>query len=166
MGEEQGFIEYRALVADAHRERDAAQGTERRAVVLAEGQRHETGAEIGQPQTELPGDAVAEVARAEFREGQSAGGHDERRGGEFPRAGAHAERTGSGHLLHLHAAADLNVGAGAFGEEKIDDFPRSCVAEELPEFFLVPGDAPAFDQREEIGRRVAGQRGAAEVAVG
>ena len=42
---------------------------------------------------------------------------------------------------------------------------RAVVAEELAQLLLVPGDAVALDERDEIARRVARERGAAEVGI-
>jgi len=49
--------------------------------------------------------------------------------------------------------------------QQVDDVLRGAVAEELPEGLFVIGNAMFFDERDEIRRRVAGQRGLGEVFV-
>jgi hypothetical protein len=58
-------------------------------------------------------------------------------------------------------------GAGvALGEQHGDDRRARLVAEELPLVLLVPADAVPLDQVDEIARRVARERRAAEVGIG
>ena len=61
---------------------------------------------------------------------------------------------------------DADVGGGAFGEEQVEDVVGGAVAEELAEGLFVPGDAVFGDEREEVLRGVAGERGVGKVRVG
>src|SRR5207344_1051366 len=70
-----------------------------------------------------------------------------------------ANRLDPARLPTLHAAGV------ALGDEHGDDLRARAVAEQLPLVLLVPGDAMALDEIDEVARRVAGQRRAAEVGV-
>ncbi len=59
----------------------------------------------------------------------------------------------------------LHVAAVAFVAEHADDVLRRVVAEELSQFLLVIRDAVLLDQRDEMARRVARERGAAEIRI-
>src|SRR3546814_3182224 len=61
---------------------------------------------------------------------------------------------------------DFDPGGGAFRQQQVDDLAGRAVAEQLPQGLLVPGDAVAVDQGDEVLRRVAAQRRHAEVRVG
>ena len=61
---------------------------------------------------------------------------------------------------------DARVGLGALGQQHVEDVVGGAVAEELAEGLLVPGDAVLFDQREEVLRGEAGERGLGEMRVG
>src|SRR5690606_16183378 len=69
-------------------------------------------------------------------------------------------------LAHLGAALQRDVARRAFGEQHVDDLPRRSVAEQLPERLLVPGDAVALHQREEVLRGVPAQRRLGEMGIG
>ena len=71
-----------------------------------------------------------------------------------------------GDFVDADAAAGLRARAGASILQECDDVARARVAEKLSELFLVPADAMTFDQGEKVGRRVAGEGGAAELQVG
>ena len=82
-----------------------------------------------------------------------------------------AARAGSIHLplsasfprqnaaVHPH----VHAGVGAFLLQQLEDLFRAVVAEELAELLLVPRDAVALDEREEILRREAREGGLQEV---
>jgi hypothetical protein len=57
----------------------------------------------------------------------------------------------------------LDARGGAFRFEQLENLLRAVVAEELPVFPLVPGNAVSLDQPEEIPRRVAREGGLWEV---
>jgi hypothetical protein len=63
------------------------------------------------------------------------------------------------------AEKDLHSGAAAFRFEHICNVFRGAIAEELPERFLVVGDAMLLNECDEICGRVAGQGGFREVFV-
>ena len=56
--------------------------------------------------------------------------------------------------------------AAALLHQHVDDLPRRAIAEQLSQRLFVPGDAMPLDQREEILRRIAPQRGLGEMRVG
>ena len=59
-----------------------------------------------------------------------------------------------------------DAGFGCFGEQHVEDVVGGAVAEELAEGLFVPGDAVFFDESDEVGGRVAGERGLGEVGIG
>jgi hypothetical protein len=59
----------------------------------------------------------------------------------------------------------LDPTLAAFLHQHRDDLPGRAVAEELPERLLVPGDAVALDQREEIPLGIAAERRLGEMRV-
>ena len=61
--------------------------------------------------------------------------------------------------------APFDAAAVALGPEHPDDVERGLVAEELARLLLVPADAVALDQRDEVAGAVAGERRAAVVRV-
>jgi len=60
---------------------------------------------------------------------------------------------------------DRYVCVGALAQQQVEDVVSGAVAEELPEGFFVVADAVLFDERDEVLRGVAGERGAGEVRV-
>ncbi len=64
------------------------------------------------------------------------------------------------------AERGIDLARGAFTAQHGDDLFCRAVAEELAEGLFVPGDAVALDQREKVGRRVAGQGRLGEMRVG
>jgi len=50
------------------------------------------------------------------------------------------------------------MGLAAFLQQHLDDLPRQAVTEQLPARLLVPGNAVALDQRNEVALRVTAQR--------
>ena len=77
MRQEHGFLEHRVFVPHAHGERHAAQRAEFGFLPFAERQRHQTRADAGEPESELLGETVAEIARSKLGKRQAAGGDDE-----------------------------------------------------------------------------------------
>ena len=61
---------------------------------------------------------------------------------------------------------NFNAGALAFSEEHVENGAGGVVAEELAESFLVPGNAVAIDEFEEVGGLIERQRGFGEVRIG
>ena len=60
---------------------------------------------------------------------------------------------------HATTTSNLHSGALALRRQHVDNLLRAPVAEELSERLLVIGDAVALDERDEIRRRIARQRG-------
>ncbi len=60
----------------------------------------------------------------------------------------------------------MGVGAGAFGEQQVEDVVGGAVSEKLAKGLFVPGDAVLFDEGEEVLRGEAGERGLCEVKIG
>src|ERR1700682_5161775 len=67
----------------------------------------------------------------------------------------------------LHGARDapFDHGALAFRAQHGNDLQRRVVAKQLAQFFFVPSDTVALDQRDEVARPVASKCGAAKVGV-
>jgi hypothetical protein len=70
------------------------------------------------------------------------------------------------HRLHGARLPALDTRARALGQQQVDDLLARVIAEELALVLLVPRDAVALHQIDELLRRVARQRRAAEVGVG
>ena len=93
-------------------------------------------------------------------------GDDERGCLEWPQRGAQLEPPGLvRHLLDSAGLAPLHAAGAAFLHQHVDDLPGALVAEELAQRLLVPGDAVALDQRDEMARGVAREGRTAEVGV-
>jgi hypothetical protein len=60
----------------------------------------------------------------------------------------------------------VNAGGMAFCFEHGDDVLGGAIAEELAEGLLVIGNAMPLDERDEVPRRIAGERRACEVRIG
>src|SRR5438552_13570586 len=67
--------------------------------------------------------------------------------------------------VHRTRHPPLHSAARAFRLEHRDDVERGAVAEELAELLLVVGDAVTLDETDELRRRVACERRAAEIRV-
>ena len=132
-----------------------------------QGQRHQPGARGQHRVAELPGQRVAEAAGAHARDRQPAAGDHQRRRDEASLRRVQAETPVVEVLDALDAAmrAHLHAGGRAFGQQHRHHLLAGVVAEQLAEFLLVVGDAVAFDQFDEMPRRVARQRRLAEVRV-
>jgi hypothetical protein len=69
------------------------------------------------------------------------------------------------NFLDFGAQKDLDTGRAALGFQHVGDVLRRTIAEELAKRFLVIWDAMLFHQRDEVRRRVAGERGFCEVLI-
>lgn len=117
-------------------------------------------------QTELACQIVAERCGADFGNGEAARRNDKCRGAKLERAGAHYEFRVVLNLLDVGVQKNFDASFAAFGFQHICDVLRASIAEELAEGLLVIRDAMLFDEGDEIGRGVAGERGFREVRVG
>lgn len=117
-------------------------------------------------QAELAGEIVPEGSGAHFGDGESAGSHDESGSAVLRGFGARHKFSGALHFADFAVEEDFYASSFAFYFEQVRDFAGGAVAEELAEGFLVVGDAMFFDERDEVRRRVAGQRGFGEVRIG
>ena len=68
-------------------------------------------------------------------------------------------------MENFRVQKDSYSGIPAFGFEHCENVACGAVAEQLPQSFFVIGDTVLFDQRDEIGGRVAGQGGLGEVKI-
>src|SRR5204863_8825581 len=98
--------------------------------------------------------AGADLRNREAAAGDHEPGRCERAAGrgELEPGRADVDRFDPARLPALHAAGF------AFGDEHLDDLRARAVAEQLSLVLLVPGDAMALDEFDEVARRVAGQR--------
>ncbi len=69
------------------------------------------------------------------------------------------------NLVNPAVEKQLHPGGPAFSFQHAGNFARRAVAKKLAPSFLVVGDAMFFDQGNEVGGRVADQRGFYEVRV-
>ena len=148
-------------------QRDAGQRHERRPGRGIEGQRHQAGARLDDAVAELLREPMAEVGRADLRDRQAAGGDHEPRVPTPCRASVSSSKPSPAraHLAHRAGLAPHHAAGVALGQQHGDDVLGRAVAEQLALVLLVPADAVALDQRDEVRRRVARQRRAAEVRV-
>ena len=170
MGEEKLLRERRASPSHLRRARrgNAAQRAAKIELRAAEGERHQTRADRQHVQPELPRDPVGEIGRAQLRQRQPARRDHQPWRRDRPARRLHDEplrlsrRTAvtSARGADLHAAR-RRIRAAASPRSRA----RTAVAEKLAQLFLVPGDAVPLHQRDEIVRRVAGQRRLAEVRI-
>jgi hypothetical protein len=65
----------------------------------------------------------------------------------------------------MAVAADMHLGGAAFIEQHRNDRTGTAVTELLAELLFMIGNSVLFDQPDEVPRRVARQRGPAEVAI-
>src|SRR5258706_4278752 len=166
MREEQVLAKPSSMALGLDIGRDSRKVAITREELRIEAQGHERGPGRHDRQAELLGDAIREGRGADLRPRAPAGGDHERRGGERPAARLHAEDSAVAlHAAHLAGLAPLDAPLLALGDEHVDDPLRAVVAEELPEHLLVIRDAVALHERDEVARRVARQRRAAEIRI-
>ncbi len=118
---------------------------------------------------ELAREPVAEVAGAELRDRQAAGGDDDAAGARPARrsvSSAKADAVARDGLDARRAGGAARAPASHSASSMSMICRARAVAEQLALVLLVPGDAVALDQGDEVERRVAGERRAAEVGVG
>src|SRR3546814_18954094 len=110
--------------------------------------------------TELSRQLIAEAARAHARNRQTAAGDDQRlglHGADLVCRNVKAAII----VLDLRNRAsgfDPHANRGTLVEQHPHDLLRRLVAEQLAEFFLVPGDAVALAQRQALPLRLAPRR--------
>ena len=97
-------------------EGNATEVSEGGAVGIVPGEWDEPGAKGGEVESELAGDAIAEVGGAEFGKGESAGGHDEGWGMEIAEGGCNLVAVDFFDFYNLAGAEDLNPGFSTIRE--------------------------------------------------
>ena len=166
MGEQQRLVEPRLAATHDRIDRDAGQILELRQQRRVERQRHQRRARRHDLEAELLGDLVAESARSHFRNRRAAGRDHQRAAAKLALIGHHDKAV---FVFRdrgdAHAQPQLRMGLAAFLQQHVDDLPRRAVAEQLPARLLVPGDAVALDQRDEVALGVAAQRRTAELRI-
>ena len=166
MGDEQVFAEARAVATDHRIDREAGKVGELLQVVRREREPDERRAQLGDLEPELLRDAITERAGADLRNRQAAAGDDQRLAIEVATIGLDLKSPGLFNRADFRRHAPLHPCGVALGLEQVYDLLRGAVAEQLAEFFLMPGDAMLFHQADEIARRVTRQRRAAEIRIG
>jgi len=116
-------------------------------------------------EVELAGEVVTEAGGAHFRDGEASGGDDECGRAEFAVVGEDVEGVVAPDFGDLDIAEYGDASFSRFGEQHVEDVAGGAVGEELAELLFVPGDAVLFDESEEIGGGVAGERGFREVRI-
>jgi hypothetical protein len=170
VGEEQVVGEFSAEGAaprlDTSWQRHAGERPEGLPPRPVEDEGNQAGSRLDDTMAEAAREDVAPVGRTDLRDREAAGGDDKARrldrparGVELEAGAADADRLDTARLPALHGA-DV-----ALGEQHGDDLVAPAVAEQLPLVLLVPRDAVSLDEIDEIARRVARERRAAEVAV-
>ena len=138
-----------------------------RASCRAERQRDQRRAGLDHGQAEPAGRIVGKSGRAKLRDRRAPGGEHKRRRLVLSAVDGHAEpAVGMVDRTGRMPQGESDARCLALLHQHGDDLPRRTVAEQLAERLLVPGDAVAFDQRDEIGRRVAAQCRLGEMRVG
>jgi len=125
----------------------------------------ERGARFDDVEAELAGKIVAEAGCSHLGDRQAAGGDDENGSTEFAGLGNDVESVVTADFGDVCIAEKGDVGVGCFGDEHVEDVAGGAVAEELAELLFVPRDAVLLDQGEEVGGRVASERGLREVRI-
>ena len=168
MGEQHRFVEHRLAMPHPGLDGDTGQRLQPLQQRLVEGQRHQGGPRLRHRQAELPGEAIAEIARAHFGNGFSARRNHQRAALHRFAVQEPQQKTFRRFLdlIDFAVQAQLRVGLPHFGKKKIDDLLGRSIAEQLAQGFFVIGDAVALDQRDEILRRVAAERRNAEMRIG
>jgi hypothetical protein len=131
-----------------------------------EDERDERGTRGNNFVTELAGEVVAERGGAHFGDGETASGDDKSRRAEFVARRAQNKFAEALDFRDARVQKNLDLSGATFGFEKIGDFRRGVIAEELAERFFVIGDAALFDEGDEILWRVARERGFCEMGIG
>ncbi len=151
------------------RRRDAGEAGKMRALRTGEGQRNERGAAGFDGDAELARDVVAETSGADFGNGEASGGDDESGSRVEGVAGGDGERAAgivAAHFMNVGGDEDAHLGVLALAHQHVDDLLRGAVAEELAQRLLVPCDAVALDETDEVGGRVACQGRFGKVGIG
>lgn len=103
--------------------------------------------------------------RADFWNGEAARGDDQDRSAKLGGVGSHCKLGGVLNFPDSGVEKKLGACIAALGFEHVGDVLRGTVAEKLPESFLVVRDAMFFDQRDEVRRGIAGERGFCKVFI-
>ena len=166
MGEEQVLAERGAVARCRHLGRKAAQRTHEFQIPGAEDQRHQGRAQRGDGEAETARRLVGEAGGAQLGDREPARCQHQRRRGDLARPQGQHVAAVVGDVPDALAHAQLDAGIAALAHQHVDDLSRRAVAEELAQGLLVPGDAMAVDQGDEVVLGVAGQRGPAEIGIG
>src|SRR5262249_1292812 len=109
-------------------------------------------------QSKLPRHTIAEIRRADFWDGQSAGCDDERTAFNITQVARQQKRRVLFNPADGAVHANLRASCGAVLQKHFDDLLRRAVAEELSKLFLVISDMVPSDRRDEIFGGVPGER--------
>ena len=131
-----------------------------------EDERNQRRTRLPNRQPELARQVVSEGSGADFRQRESAGGHDQGVRPELVLARAKREPACFGDLGNPCAEKDTHAGGATFAFEQVGDLPRRVIAEELSERLFVIGDAVLFYERDEVRGSVPRQGRFAEVRIG
>jgi hypothetical protein len=113
----------------------------------------------------LASEVVSLRGGTDFGNGEAARSDDQDWGAKLGGIGADDELGSMLDFLDFGVQEDLDASVAALDFEHIGDVLRGAIAEKLAERFLVVRDAVFFDQRDEVGRGVTGERGFREVFV-
>ena len=177
MGEQQVFVERRCRSigrrAGHHRQSHASQLGKRRPAFAGKGQRHQRRPRLDYAQAKLARQLVAEIAGADLRNRQAAGGDDQFVGAQDACLRMHfvaamrvadtatAVAAPRGFPMHdridLARAQPLHAAGFAFTAQQFDDALRRVIAKQLAAMLFVITDAMLAQQPDEARRRVGAQ---------
>jgi hypothetical protein len=132
---------------------------------FGEDERDESGACFDNLYAELTRQFVALPGRADFGNGEAACCDDQDWRAKRRGVASRGELGRVLNLLDFGVQKDLDAGRVAFAFEHVGDVFGRTIAKELAKRFLVIWDAMLFDQRDEVRRSVAGERGFCEVLI-
>ncbi len=169
MGEQDRFVEAGTSARDARIGGDSGKRLHPGERLLAECQRHKSGARLGHRQPELRRKLIAICGRAHFRDRLAAAGDDEIPACHDFAAACQSQREpclGLRNFSQPGFKPQFDAGLFHFGKQHADDVFRGIVAKQLTQGLFVPADAISLDQGEKIVLRIALEGGFGEMRIG
>ncbi len=166
VGEQHGLVEAGLAAGNPHIHRHPGQGLQPFKHANFKGQRYEGRAGLCHRQAELAGDVIGKPRRSHLGDRLAAGGDDQRLGADCSH-GPGKDKAAVFALDGLNGGLQAKFDARClhFGQQHGDDLPGAVVTEQLAQGLLMPGDAVALDQGDEVGGCVPLESGYAEARV-
>ena len=121
MGEEHGLLKSTASGCDSHRESNPGKGFVKAFFRRLEGEGNKAGTEFRYSDSELSGDPIAEIARAELGKGEPSRGHDQDIGLKSSPGCVNDELVSFLDLPHVAVGEDSDSGFATFALQHSDD---------------------------------------------